>query len=76
MKVIYLRIAASRIGWFKFILEGYDGLAVLTTVDRGKGIVSVRFHSSVAHDFFHLLAAICKTLRPEICPEKAIRPKF
>jgi hypothetical protein len=64
MQKIYLRILPKKIGWFKFILEGYDGLAVLTTVDRTIGLVSVSFHSSSTGEFFSLLAALSGDLSP------------
>ena len=35
----YYRIDRSEIGFIKFIVEAYDGLAVLTTVDSEAGIV-------------------------------------
>lgn len=35
----YYRIDRSEIGFIKFIVEAYDGLAVLTTVDPEAGIV-------------------------------------
>lgn len=62
MQKTFLRISPAKIALFKFILEGYDGLAVLTTVDRNKGIVSVSFHSSCSEDFFSLLTALCVEL--------------
>jgi len=37
----YLRIDRSEICFLKFILEAYDGIAVLTTVDPAKGIVVI-----------------------------------
>lgn len=64
MQKIFLRIALAKIAWFKFILEGYDGLCVLTTVDHDKGIVSVSFHPSSTTELFALLDAISPELSP------------
>ena len=36
---LFLRINTAEIGYFKFLLEGYDGLAVLTTIDVTQGLV-------------------------------------
>jgi len=69
MQKIFLRILPAKIGWFKFILEGYDGLAVLTTVDRSIGLVSVSFHSSSASEMFSLLTALCGDLSPYGSPD-------
>ncbi len=37
----YLRVDRRQIGFIKFILEAYDGIANLTTIDAGLGIVSI-----------------------------------
>jgi hypothetical protein len=50
-----LRIEPSRIHYLKFILEGYDGLAMLSTIDPRQGIVRVRFPVEVKHEVFALL---------------------
>ena len=36
-----LRIDRREIGYLRFILEGYDGLAVLTTMDPRAGLVAL-----------------------------------
>lgn len=40
---LYLRISRSRIHFLKFILEAYDGMAVLSVVKPADGLVMVRF---------------------------------
>jgi len=40
---IRLRIAPHRIFFLKFILEGYDNLALLSTIDQTKGLVELFF---------------------------------
>jgi len=64
MQKIYLRIALAKIAWFKFILEGYDGLCVLSTVDHNRGIVSITYHASVAGELFALLTSLSPDLSP------------
>ena len=44
--ILYLRINPASIGFFRFILEGYDGLAILSTADQKNGIVTLRFPES------------------------------
>ena len=55
MATLPLRIDPRRIGYFKFILEGYDGMALVTTINAKEGAIIVRYPS-----FFHddLLAII------------------
>ena len=38
----YYRVDRKQIHFLKFVLEGYDGVAALTTIDPGKGLVVVR----------------------------------
>ncbi|RUM87817.1 MAG: DUF4911 domain-containing protein [Thermovibrio sp.] len=68
MQITYLRIARAKIAWFKFILEGYDGLCILSTVDRDKGLVSVTYHPSSTAELFALLAALSPDLSPYWAP--------
>ncbi|HEB70920.1 MAG TPA: DUF4911 domain-containing protein [Desulfobulbus sp.] len=64
MQKIFLRIAREKIAWFKFVLEGYDGLCVLSTVDRDRGLVSLTYHTSCAAELFGLLTALSPDLSP------------
>ena len=48
------------IGFLKFLLEAYDGMAVLTTIEPKKGLVVVRYPSQFDHDLNLLLASIHK----------------
>ena len=58
---LILRIAPNRIHFLKFILEGYDGLAVLSTVDSAKGIVLLRYPPEMEHDLVCLLEDLLHT---------------
>ncbi len=61
-KALYLRIAPCRIAYLRFILEGYDGLAILSTFDAGDGIVLVRYPRSSEKDVFVLLGDLAPQL--------------
>ena len=52
----------ERIHFLKFILEGYDGLGILTTVDAAQGIVEIRHPPEVAGDVKNLLDHIHSTI--------------
>lgn len=58
MKYIYLRISPNSFHFLKFILEGYDNLAVLSSVDMKKGIVTLRYTSGNEGEVFQLLKNI------------------
>ena len=57
-----LKIAPDRIHFLKFILEGYDGLALLSTVDAVQGLVEIRYPLEIENDVKQLL----RSLKPQI----------
>jgi hypothetical protein len=59
---IYLRISPDKFHILKFILEGYDNLAILSSHDMAKGIVRIRYISDSSHDLFELLSSLAPKL--------------
>lgn len=57
-----VRIAPGRIHFLKFILEGYDGLAVLSTVDRQQGLVELKYPGELQVDLDGLLESLAPGL--------------
>lgn len=57
-----INILPEKISLFRFILEGYDGLAVLTTLDASKGLVRVLVHQARNQEFCKLFDSICNDL--------------
>jgi len=57
-----LKISPERIHFLKFILEGYDGLAILSTVNAGQGIVRILYPPEIESDLNELL----RTIEPQI----------
>lgn len=55
---LYLRIRRDRIGYLRFILEGYDGLAQITTIDAGQGLVRLLFPGSRYAEVLSLLDGV------------------
>lgn len=62
---LFLRIKPSRIWYLKFILEGYDGIGVLSTVDRQTGLVLLRFCPEQRTALILLLAHLASQVRNE-----------
>ncbi|WP_163336713.1 DUF4911 domain-containing protein [Desulfopila sp. IMCC35008] len=62
MKNLYLRIAPDSFHYLKFILEGYDNLAILSSVDMKKGVVRLRYSSGLESEMFKLLKSIAGRL--------------
>jgi hypothetical protein len=63
MYTFYLRVRPERIALFRFLLEGYDGLAVLSTMDAKDGLVRLIVPESRYTELWRLLFAICDDLR-------------
>ncbi len=59
---VFLVIAPAQIAKFRFLLEGYDHLAVLTTLDKDNGLVRLGFARSRSHELFILLQDIASQL--------------
>jgi hypothetical protein len=59
---VFLRIRPEKFHYLKFILEGYDNLAILSAHDSRAGLVVLRFPRAMAGDFYALLDAIAGSL--------------
>ena len=55
---VYLRINRSRIHFLKFILEAYEGLALLSVVDPRNGLVLIRFAPECGREVSGLLTSL------------------
>jgi hypothetical protein len=59
---LYLNIGPERYHYLKFILEGYDNLAVLSCDEGKKGAVVIRYPKESEKEIFTLLASIAPLL--------------
>lgn len=59
---LFLRIAPDKFHYLKFILEGYDNLAILSSYDMARGIVRLRYLSSSRHELHLLLESLAQKL--------------
>ncbi|MBU1640149.1 MAG: DUF4911 domain-containing protein [Proteobacteria bacterium] len=55
---LHLRINRSRIHFLKFILEAYDGLAILSVVEPRHGLVLIRFAPESRREITDLLTSL------------------
>jgi len=58
----YYRVAPARIGMLRFLLEGYDGLITLRTLDPRGGLVECAFPPTRQADAQELLTALAAEL--------------
>ena len=59
----YYRIAPQRFHYLKFILEGYDNLAVLSSVSSQSGIIRLKVMNESLPELLELLAAIAPEIK-------------
>jgi hypothetical protein len=64
VQTFFLRIRTDRISFLRFVLEGYDGLAVLSTLDVQQGLVRLLVPTSRSSELWGILGATCKELTP------------
>ncbi|MFW2368461.1 MAG: DUF4911 domain-containing protein [Desulforhopalus sp.] len=55
---LYLRISPDKFHYLKFILEGYDNLAILSSYQNQAGVVVLRYPKEMSRDLFLLLSCI------------------
>ncbi len=61
-KTLFLTINPKSYFFFKNILEGYDGLAILSNENIENGIVKVTYCPEGEKDLFFLLASLAKRI--------------
>lgn len=61
LQTLFLKIAVGRYHFLKFILEGYDGLAILSKVEDD--IVVLRFPCELQKDIHNLLSDLAVKVR-------------
>jgi len=63
--LLFARINPSRIWYLKFILEGHDGLALLSTDDKDEGIVRMAVYRSRYIELVLLLIALADKINTQ-----------
>lgn len=58
LSTLPLQIDPRRIGYLRFILEGYDGMAMMTTINAKEGTVVVRYPSSFHNDLTAIISDV------------------
>ncbi|NPA94146.1 MAG: DUF4911 domain-containing protein [Thermodesulfobacteria bacterium] len=67
IKTLNLKITPSKVFLLRFILEGYDNMFVLTTVDKQSGVVEIQYCESA----YDQLCTILDEIGNEIGLEKS-----
>ena len=60
-----IRIDSEQIYFLKFILEGYDNLTIMSTVDQSAGVMELKYPPELEQDVKHVLQSLAQRLRLE-----------
>jgi thymidylate synthase ThyX len=55
--VLYAEVPRSEIARYRFLLEGYDNLAVMSVVDRYRAVIKLRCSPDAQKELRELLAS-------------------
>ena len=65
LAVLRVRIDPEQIYFLKFILEAYDNLTIMSTVDRIEGIVELKYPPELEEDVKGVLQSMAQRLKLE-----------
>ena len=66
--VLYAEVPRNRIALYRFLLEGYDNLAIMSVVDRYRAVIKLRFTPGAQRTLRELLEAQgAKIVEPPGC---------
>ncbi|OGQ99514.1 MAG: hypothetical protein A2505_03530 [Deltaproteobacteria bacterium RIFOXYD12_FULL_55_16] len=60
-----VRIDPEQIYFLKFILEAYDNLTIMSTVDRLEGVVELKYPPELGNEVRQLLQSMAQRLKLE-----------
>jgi len=64
-----IRIDPEQIYFLKFILEGYDNLTIMSTVDRIEGVMELKYPFELEQDLRQVLQSMARRLKLEYLGE-------
>lgn len=70
----YYRVSRHDLAYLKFIVEAYEGLATLSTVERESGTVVVTYSSHFAEDVTNLMDALGTEIAIQEVPGMEVYP--
>ena len=60
----FLLIRPEKISWLRFVFEGYDGLAIVSTISAKQGLVRIQTLNCRFTETVHLVASLADDLTP------------
>lgn len=65
---MYVRIDPSKIGLFRFLLEGYDNLGIFTVANKFKGILQLRYSPHLQREMKAFVKTVATEMDIEVLP--------
>ena len=62
---LFLRIAPDKFHFLKFIIEGYDNLALISSVSGKEGVIRLRYPEENLQEIMELLNSIAAVIKRE-----------
>ncbi len=56
----YLRLRSQDVALFKFVIEGYEGLATVTTIERRAAVIRISVPGESSRQVDEIIAAIIR----------------
>lgn len=63
LEQLYLLIRPDKFHILKFIIEAYDNLGIISSQDRKKGLVLLRYNSECSFEIMEVLASLAPKLK-------------
>ena len=60
---LFLRISPEKFHFLKFIIEGYDNLALISSVSGKEGVIRLRYPEENLHEVLQLLGSIAAEIK-------------
>jgi hypothetical protein len=70
LNLLYLHISKDQYHFLKFILEGYDGMGILS--NEKNGVVVIRYPKQIYKDILAMLSSIGKKIQAPIYIENRL----
>lgn len=71
LKISILRIEPSSVYFLRFILEGYDNMYMLSTLDQSKGLVRIISAYGAHDDLMEIVKSLGEKIKPVFIDEHA-----
>lgn len=65
-QILYAEIPRDQIATYRFLIEAYDNLAIMSVVDRFRAVIKVRFTPDARKTVTSLLASQGAKILPEL----------